>query len=221
MTVTTEPTHDASPMPEEFAADTALTRKTPWALKQNIARTIWMTFGRMAWVPFPRLRPRLIRLFGGRVGKNCTFATGVEVTIPWHVDIGDNVRVRSGAVIYSLGQISIGDDCVLDSRAHLCAGTHDMSDPSFPLVRRPITIGDRCLIGTDSYIAPGIELGDDCLVWPRASVYKNFPDRISLRGNPARPFDPAEAEADEIEAVNHEIEQHRQARLNQAAESSS
>lgn len=219
--MTTKPTHETEPMPDAFAADSALTRKTPWTLKQNITRTIWMTFGRMAWVPFPSLRPRLIRLFGGKVGKNCTFATGVEVTIPWHVTIGDNVRVRSGAIIYSLGQIHIGNDSVLDSRAHLCAGTHDMSDPTFPLVRRPITIGARCLIGTDAYIAPGTELGDDCIVWPRASVYKNFPDGIALRGNPARPFDPAEAEAEEAATINHEIAMHRHDRLQQSAEPAS
>lgn len=207
-----EPIHDERTA-EESAADSALTRKTPWTLKQNIARTVWMTFGRIAWLLLPGQRSRLIRLFGGKVGKNCVFGSSVEVTIPWHVDIGDNVRVRSGSVIYSLGEIHIGSDCVLDARSHLCAGTHDMSDPSFPLVRMPITIGDRCFIGIDTYVGPGVELGDDCRVWPRTSVYKSEAAGTALRGNPARVIDPAEAQAEEQAAVDTEIERHRQSRL--------
>jgi putative colanic acid biosynthesis acetyltransferase WcaF len=198
---------------DEFSADKALTRKSPWTLKQNIARTIWMTFGRLAWAFLPRLRPTLIRLFGGKVGKNCAFSSSVEVTIPWNVIIGNNVRVRQGAIIYSLGPIEIGDDSVLDARAHLCAGTHDMSDPSFPLVRMPITLGHRCFVGIDSYIAPGVALGDDCRVWPRSSVHKSFPPNTAIAGNPARPFDPILAHQQEVSAVQHEIDRQREIRL--------
>lgn len=213
--MTHDVTHADARTAEESAADSALTRKTPWTLKQNIARTIWMTFGRILWLLLPAQRSRLIRLFGGRVGKNCVFASSVEVTIPWHVDIGNNVRVRSASVIYSLGEIRIGDDCVLDARTHLCAGTHDMSDPSFPLVRMPITLGDRCFLGIDTYVGPGVELGNGCLVWPRTSVYKSEPAGTALRGNPARVIDPSDAERTEREVVDSEIEKHRLKRLHE------
>ncbi|KAA0217485.1 MAG: hypothetical protein DYG94_00250 [Leptolyngbya sp. PLA3] len=200
----------------ESAAEKAL-RKTPWTLKQNIARTVWMTAGRAAWFLLPRFRASLIRLFGGDVGKNCTFGGSVEVTIPWNVSIGDNVRVRHGAIIYSLGEITIGDNCVLDARSHLCAGTHDMSDPAFPLVKLPITIGADCMIGIDAYVAPGVEIGDNCRVWPRASVYKSFPAGTSLRGNPARPIEPGDAEREERDAVAAEIREQRDRRLSESA----
>lgn len=208
-----ETVHSAQDSVDEMSPDKALTRKTPWTLKQNIARTIWMTFGRVGWALLPRMRSGLIRLFGGKVGKNCVFSSSVEVTIPWNVKIGNNVRVRQGAIVYSLGPIEIGDDCVLDARAHLCAGTHDMSDPSFPLVRMPITLGKRCFVGIDSYIAPGVSLGDDCRVWPRASVYKSYDNGIAIAGNPARPFDPSMALEEERAAVAHEIERQRELRL--------
>ncbi|GAB4385102.1 MAG: hypothetical protein Kow0022_09820 [Phycisphaerales bacterium] len=202
------------------AAERALSRKTPWTLKQNIARTIWMTLGRLLWVLLPGCRSSLIRLFGGDVGKNCVFASSVEVTIPWNVSIGDHVRVRHGAIIYSLGEITIGDNCVLDARSHLCAGTHDMSDPSFPLVKLPITIGNNCLLGIDCYIAPGVELGDECRVWPRASVYKNYPKGTLLRGNPAKPIGVDELAREEREAVAAEVRQQRDRRLADSGASS-
>ncbi|MBX3321932.1 MAG: hypothetical protein KF757_02965 [Phycisphaeraceae bacterium] len=211
--MTTDPATQPIESIDDLSPDKALTRKTPWTLKQNIARTIWMTFGRVAWAFLPPFRTALIRIFGGKVGKNCVFSSSVEVTIPWNVTIGNNVRVRQGSIIYSLGPIAIGDNCVLDARSHLCAGTHDMSDPSFPLVRMPITLGDRCFVGIDSYIAPGVELGDDCRVWPRASVYKSFPKGTAIAGNPARPFDPTQLRDQEQQAVIHEIERQREIRL--------
>lgn len=200
------PTTSVGPAESATARATLLSRKTPWTLKENIARVIWMTFGTVAWKLLPPARSALIRLFGGKVGRACRFASGVEVTIPWNVTIGDNVRVREGAVIYSLGPITIGNDCVLDTRAHLCAGTHDMTDPTFPLVKPPITLGKGCFVGIDAYIAPDVELGDGCRVWPRASVYKSAPPGVCLKGNPARPIDPEAEARDEAEQVRRERE---------------
>jgi len=205
---TLEPLAEAPPQTaghaESATARAALSRKTPWTLKENIARVMWMTFGKVGWTLLPPARSALIRLFGGRVGRSCRFASRVEVTIPWNVRIGARVQVREGAIIYSLGPITIGDDSVLDARAHLCAGTHDMTDPTFPLVKPPITLGDRCFIGIDAYVAPEVELGDDCRVWPRASVYKSFPAGTSLKGNPARPIDPVQEAAEERRLVHDE-----------------
>lgn len=199
------PPEPACDLPEGTAtARAALSRKTPWTLKENIARVFWMTFGAVAWKLLPPMRSTLIRAFGGKVGRACRFASRVEVTIPWNVDIGDNVSIREGAIIYSLGPITIGDDSVLDARAHLCAGTHDMTDPTFPLVKPPIILGKRCFVGIDAYIAPDVTLGDNCRVWPRSSVYKSFPDGCAIKGNPARLIDPEAEAADERRQVEEE-----------------
>ena len=173
-------------------------RRSAWTLKQNIARVVWGTAVHVVWVLVPPLRPSLIRIFGGRVGRGCSFAGSVEICIPWNLNIGDNCEFGDKSILYSLGPITIGNDVVLDFRAHLCAGTHDMSDPSFPLLRPPITIGDGCLIGADAYVGPNVSLGAGCRVWPRASVYKNYPDRTNLQGNPARPFDPASEQETDV-----------------------
>lgn len=153
-------------------------------------RLAWATVARPFWLCFPGLRPALIRVFGGRVGKDCAFAPSVEITIPWHVRCGDGVRVGERVILYGLGPITIGSGTVIDYKAHLCAGTHDMTDSRFPLLKTPITIGERCFIGIDAYIAPEVTLGDGCRVWPRASVYKSYPAGTNLRGNPAKPFEP-------------------------------
>ncbi|MCL4741130.1 MAG: hypothetical protein KJZ54_02915 [Phycisphaerales bacterium] len=166
-------------------------RKSVWTPKQKLVRAVWGTVGRVLWELLPPARASLIRLFGGRVGRGCSFGSGVDIAIPWNIRCGDRVQVADRVILYGLGPITIGDDTVIDYRAHLCAGTHDMTDSRFPLLKPPIAVGRGCFIGLDAYIGPGVELGDRCRVAPRASVYKSAPADTWLRGNPARPFDPA------------------------------
>jgi putative colanic acid biosynthesis acetyltransferase WcaF len=135
------------------------------------------------------VRATALRLFGGRIGRGCRLARSARITIPWTVTIGNDVELGERAIVYSLGEITIGDGVVLDFRAHLCAGTHDMSDPRFPLIKPPISIGAGSFIGMDAYVGPNVVLGERCRVGARASVFKSFPADTVLEGNPARPVE--------------------------------
>ncbi|MEM7629258.1 MAG: putative colanic acid biosynthesis acetyltransferase [Planctomycetota bacterium] len=170
-------------------------RRSVWTPKQKLVRVAWTLLARPAWILFPPLRARLLRSFGGRVGQRCTLPRDVEITIPWHIRIGDDVRIAERVVLYSLGVITIEDGASIDYRAHLCAGTHDMTDSTFPLLKPPITIGAGTFVGLDAYIGPGVELGRSCRVWPRASVYKSAPAGTHIAGNPGRSVDPGETDA--------------------------
>ena len=161
-------------------------RRSAWTTKQKLVRLVWATFGRLLWqIPF--LRTPVLRMFGGSVGRSCRLSRTVDIIIPWNISIGDGVQVGDRVILYGLGPITIGAGTVIDVRAHLCAGSHDMRDTRFPLTRPPISIGSDCFIGVDAYIAPDVELGDRCRVQHRASVYRSFPGGTMLEGNPARP----------------------------------
>jgi putative colanic acid biosynthesis acetyltransferase WcaF len=163
-------------------------RRTAWTSRQRIVRLLWATVGRVLW-QVPAFRSSVLRLFGGTVGARCRFARSVQITIPWNTIVGDDVQIGERVILYGLGPIRIGSGCVIDVRAHFCAGSHDMRDTRFPLTRPPITIGEKCFIGVDAYIAPDVELGSGCRVQHRASVYKSFPAGTTLEGNPARSVD--------------------------------
>ncbi len=186
----TKTVQGGSAAPGQSPAPPPPARRSVWTTREKLVRLAWATIARPFWLCFPALRPTLIRAFGGTIGNNCAFASSVEVTIPWHVRCGDGVRVGERVILYGLGPITIGSGTIIDYKAHLCAGTHDMTDSRFPLLKTPITIGERCFIGIDAYIAPEVTLGDRCRVWPRASVYRSFPADTDLQGNPAKPFEP-------------------------------
>jgi len=162
-------------------------RRSAWTLKQKLVRLAWMSLGRVLWVLLPGARPSVLRLFGGKVGSRCRFARSVAIAIPWNVRIGSNVEIGQRVILYSLGEITIGDHVIIDDFAHLCAGTHDMNDSRFPLLTPPISIGSGTFIGIDAYVGPNVVIGSNCRIWPRSSVHASCGDNVELRGNPARP----------------------------------
>lgn len=182
---TSDQTSNIAGSTPDGAPPVAPIRHTAWTTRQNIARALWMGL-RPIWKYFASLRVPMLRLFGAKVGRNCRFASTAEVTIPWNLRVGDDCDVGHRVLLYNLGVITLGDGVVIDYHAHLCAGTHDFTDPRFPLLTPPITVGPRTFIGIDTYLAPGVSLGADCRVWPRSSVYKSFPDSTVIQGNPAR-----------------------------------
>jgi putative colanic acid biosynthesis acetyltransferase WcaF len=72
----------------------------------------------------------------------------------------------------------------------LCGATHDFEDVHFPLVPMPITIGRRCWIAADVFVAPGVTIGEGTVVAARSSVVKDLPCWVVAMGTPARPVRP-------------------------------
>ena len=163
-------------------------RKSVWSHRDRIIRLLWGTIGRFIWTIFPCFRITILKIFGGKIGKGCIISSSVEITVPWNIKMGDYCHIGNNVILYSLGQITLGNNVKIDTRAHLCAGSHDMRDTTFPLIRPPITIGNNSFIGVDAYIGPNVCLGENISVHPRASVYKSFDGNVELLGNPARPI---------------------------------
>ena len=61
--------------------------------------------------------------------------------VAWRGD--DGTAVGDNAILYSLGKITIGRLSVISQYAHICAGTHDHTSRTFPLMTPPIKIGDE------------------------------------------------------------------------------
>jgi len=106
--------------------------------------------------------------------------------MPWNLNIGDWSSIGEYAFIYNLGKVTIGKCATVSHRAHLCAGTHDYQDPSLPLLRPPIFIGDQAWICADAYIGPGVSVGEGAVIGARAVVVKDVAPWTVVAGNPAR-----------------------------------
>ncbi|MEM6691382.1 MAG: putative colanic acid biosynthesis acetyltransferase [Planctomycetota bacterium] len=136
--------------------------------------------------PFHAWRSFLLRCFGAKVGKGVRVYPGVRIWAPWNLDLRDQAGIASGAILYSQGLITIGKRSVISQGAHLCAGTHDFDSPGFPLVTKPIAVGDEAWIAAEAFVHPGVTIGKGCVVGARSVVVKDLPSWAICSGFPAK-----------------------------------
>lgn len=132
----------------------------------------------------------LLRCFGARIGRDVLLRPSVRVTYPWKVTIGDRAWIGDHAVLYSLGEIVIGQDSVISQRCYLCTGNHDFTRADFPIFAQPVVVGTECWLATDVFVAPGVTIGDRAVVGARSSVFTDLPGAYVYHGTPARPVRP-------------------------------
>ena len=128
----------------------------------------------------------LLRLFGAKIGKKVIIRPTVRITYPWKVSIGNYSMVGDDVVLYSLGDIEIGDNVVIYQKSYLCTGSHDYLQIDFPIFAKKITIENQCWLATDVFVAPGITIKEGTVVGSRSSVYKDLPANKVCVGNPAK-----------------------------------
>jgi putative colanic acid biosynthesis acetyltransferase WcaF len=178
--------HRSPPLLVDHAANQAARK---YSCGEQIRRILW-TPGR--WLI--RLSPRpcfawrraVLRLFGARIGAQVRIYPSTHLYMPWNVEIGDWTALGEDAFVYSLGKVRIGRNVTLSYRTHVCAGSHDLEDPTLPLLKPPITIADAVWVGTEAFIGPGVTLGYGAVVGARSVVVKDVESLNIVAGNPAR-----------------------------------
>jgi putative colanic acid biosynthesis acetyltransferase WcaF len=149
--------------------------------KSAIVVQLWWIVQALLFHPSPQL------CFGWR---RFLIRASAEFTYPWKISIGDFSWIGDGAILYSLGEISIGANSVISQYCYLCAGSHDPRSVSFDLVGKPISVGSECWLATDVFVAPGISIGDAAIVGARSTVLHDLPPAMVCHGYPARPVRP-------------------------------
>jgi putative colanic acid biosynthesis acetyltransferase WcaF len=163
-------------------------RKSPWSRKHNALRVLWAVCFATVWkaVPSGAVRVWLLRRFGATIGHGVKIDRDIHIEIPWHLSIGAGTVICRGAILYCLGPVTIGERCLIGPFVHLCAGTHDYTDPSFTLLREPITIGDGCVLMTDSFVAPSVTLAAGTVLRPRCGMFRDTEPHTMYVGNPGK-----------------------------------
>jgi len=152
-------------------------------------RILWMLCG-----PLFRYSPRpcfgwrraMLRAFGASIGKHVHIHNSVTIVMPWNLTVGDWSAIGEHVYIYNLGSVTIGEQVSVSYRAHLCAGSHDFTKPDLPLIKPSITIEDSAWVCTDTFVAPGVRIGQGAVAGARAVVTRDVPPWSIVVGNPAK-----------------------------------
>jgi putative colanic acid biosynthesis acetyltransferase WcaF len=154
----------------------------------RLAEALWVVSKCLFFLnplPWPSaLRVFLLRLFGARVGHGVVIRSGVNITFPWRVTIGDHVWLGEEVIILSLAPVTIGSHVCISQRAFLCTGTHAWREETFDLRTYPIIVEDSVWISAQAFIGPAVEVGRGSVVSAGSVVMKSVPPDSMVRGNP-------------------------------------
>ena len=160
-----------------------------FSLRNRLARVIWQA----SWLLLCRFTPPalhrwrafVLRCFGASIGPGARVHASVMIWLPANLQLGAAVLIGPGVRLYNQGHIGIGAGSIVSQRAHLCASSHDLSDPHFQLVLRPIAIGERCWIAVEAFVGPGVIMGDRSVLAARAALFSHADASSVYSGNPA------------------------------------
>ncbi len=182
--------HDSSTGQDRVFQRLDLVTGNPYPLRDYVRRLAWAVVqttlirtspGRaMGWRRF------WLRLFGAQVGKLAGIRPTTRIVHPWLLTLDDFAILGDGVTVYNLGPVTVGEHSVVSQNVHLCAGTHDYTQPDLPLVRSSITIGRGVWVCADAFVGPDVKIGDNAVVGARSVVVKDVLPGVVVAGNPAK-----------------------------------
>jgi maltose O-acetyltransferase len=148
--------------------------------------------------PFPdhtcsRLRTRILRMAGFRIGFGTTFA-GMPVMTGSHdlrrrLYFGSHCWVNTGLRLELGARITICDHVVIGPEVMLVTSTHEYGGPQHRAGRltvAPIVLEPGAWLGARCTILPGVTVGRGAVVAAGAVVNRDVPPNTLVGGVPAR-----------------------------------
>ncbi len=163
---------------------------SPWGWQYRLRILLWeYTWPLLCrWTPKPcnPWRLMILRLFGTKVHGRPFVHQRANIDHPWNLILHDRACLGDQTHAYCLGKVEIREGACVAQEAYLCTGTHDFSDPVWPLATESIEIGAGAFIGARAFVMPGIKIGRRAIVGACSVVTKDVPQEVVVKGNPAR-----------------------------------
>lgn len=141
--------------------------------------------------PWPNsLKRKLLKMFGAVVGEGVVIKPRVNIHFPWKLKLGDHCWLGEECWLLNFEPLDIGDHCCVSQRAFLCGGNHNYKEEDFRYKNGPITLKKGAWVGANVFVAPGVTIGEYCVVTAGAIVVTDLPDALICKGNPCVPGGP-------------------------------
>lgn len=166
--------------------------KSSFSKKIKIKLLLWLITYKFFFQFTPhklnKVRIGLLRLFGASISENCFIHPKALIYMPWNFEMGHRSAIDFDAIVYSLGKVIIGDFVSISYKVNINTASHDYTDPYFSLITQPVVIKSGVFIGTDSYLSPGVTIGEMVVIGARSTVTKDMPDNYVCFGHPCKPY---------------------------------
>ena len=164
--------------------------RSPYSFSEKVKRMAWAcvqaTLFRYSFHTWNGFRISLLNMFGATIQLSCIVRRTVRVECPWNLTMGHNACLGDSVTAYCLGEVTIADRVSVSQGAHLCAGTHDYTCETMPLLRLSITIENDVWIAADAFVGPGVTVGEGAILGARGVAMKDLDAMTIYAGNPAK-----------------------------------
>ncbi|HLQ98361.1 MAG TPA: sugar O-acetyltransferase [Candidatus Dormibacteraeota bacterium] len=136
---------------------------------------------------FERKNEIIKQLFGS-TGSNPSIEDNFHCDLGYNIHVGDEFYAGYNCVILDMGEVRIGDNCMLGPNVGIYTAGHSIE----PLDRNksgytiPIKIGNDVWVGGNCVILAGVTIGDNSVVAAGSIVTKDVPKNTVVAGNPAK-----------------------------------
>ena len=137
----------------------------------------------------------LLRLFGATVTSRSRVDPTARIWAPWNLTIGVDSSVGHHVDLYNVAPIRIGNQATVSQYSYLCAGSHDLADPTMKMTMSPIVIEDGAWVCARAFVGPGVRIESGAVVGACGVVVKDVPEWTIVAGNPAREIRKREIES--------------------------
>jgi putative colanic acid biosynthesis acetyltransferase WcaF len=170
------------------AADPYLQPQT--SARNKLARALWGAVCLLLFRPSPRplhtWRAFLLRRFGAKLEPNCHIYPGARIWAPWNLVCADGACIADEAVVYNVAKVFLGSHAIVSQQAYVCTATHDIDDPSFPMIVSPISVGSYAWVCARACVLPGVRVNDGAVLGLGAVATKDLDPWQVYAGNPAK-----------------------------------
>lgn len=162
-----------------------------FSLKNKISRLVWNFISLIVFRPFgsrllKKWRVLVLKCFGAKIEWSSHIYASVKIWAPWNLEIGANSSLGPNVDCYNQGKISIGSNTIISQKTYLCASTHDYTKKNFPLILKPIKIGNGVWVAADAFIGPAVVIGNNAVIAARSVIIKDIDENTIVGGNPAK-----------------------------------
>lgn len=128
----------------------------------------------------------MLRLFGAKIAHNADVRSSVKIWWPGNLVMENNSTLGPHVICYNMAPVRINRGAMISQRSELCTGSHDIDDPSFSLNIKPIEIGAKAWVASNSFVGPGVIIGEGAVLGACSVACSNLESWSVYIGNPAQ-----------------------------------
>lgn len=150
-----------------------------------IWNVVWLILAAWTPAPFHRWRAFLLNIFGANIHYTAHVYGSARIWYPPNLIMAAHSCLAPKVNCYCMDKISLLESAIVSQGTVLCAGMHDISDPNFQLVVKPIFLRANSWVAAECFIGPGVTIGEGAILGARTVQFKCAEPYGVYVGNPA------------------------------------